>query len=89
MDQGFGPIGQVGTQASGGQMSGDSQLAHNISQHLSNALAAVNDPELRQSLATAMATLHKYVAARHKENLDALAGKASVRHLSHVYGTVL
>ena len=86
VDQGFGPA-PVGTQASGGQMTTDAQLAHSASQHLANALASVNDPELRQSLATAMATLHKYVAGIHKEHQDALAGKVSPRLLQHAYGT--
>lgn len=88
VDQGFGPIGPAGTQAAGGQMTTDAQLAHSASQHLSNALAAVQDPELRQSLATAMATLHKYVAGIHKEHQQALAGKVSPRLLQHAYGTV-
>ena len=71
----------------GNPITTDAQLAHSASQHLSNALASVTDPELRQSLATAMATLHKYVAGIHKEHQDALAGKVSPRLLQHAYGT--
>lgn len=65
----------------------DANLAHTMSQHLASALAAVRDPELRQSLATAMATLHKYVAGVEKEHQDALAGKVSPRLLRHAYGS--
>lgn len=64
----------------------DQQLANQMAAHLHNALAAVRDPELRTSLATAMAALHKHIAGIHKEHQQALQGKVSPRLMSLAYG---
>lgn len=63
----------------------DESHATGIIDHLTSALGRARDPELKGSLSTALAALHKFVQGRHKEHENALQGKLSPRLMKEAY----
>ena len=63
----------------------DESHATGIIDHLTAALGRARDPELKGSLSTALAALHKFVQGRHKEHENALQGKLSPRLMKEAY----
>lgn len=55
----------------------DRGIAQLTAAHLNHAVAITQDPELKAHLATALATLQKYLASDAKEQQQALQGKMS------------
>lgn len=60
----------------------DRDVADTAAQQLLAATHQASDPELKASLATALAALHKYIVGVEKEHHQAMAGKFSPRMMA-------
>lgn len=70
----------------GASTGSDRQVAMDASHQLLQATAQAHDPALKASFATALAALHKWLAADDKEHHQALAGKLSPRLMAQAHG---
>lgn len=64
----------------------DRTVAMSAAQELTQAIQQAQDPQLKATLAAALASLHKYVAADQKETHAAMGGKLSPRLMAQAHG---